>query len=165
MGAGETEARTAQGFVGSWLLSVGVGMQPSPLPHDLSGPLDADAVAAFMADGTAVGSISPSYPVPDESIRTDRLYVGACCGSWELTGDRTATVRGAALLYVDSGESAATLFVDATLELDPDEDTFSGPYTVEVHLTRGWTRNLPSLDGSIQGWRVGAPIGARASDG
>ena len=118
--------------------------------------------SAFLADGTLIASGSPAYPVPNEATSGKRLLVGTGCGSWAITGERIATLRCAALLRHENGNSVATVFVDATVELDPENDTFSGPYTLEIHLSRAWTRDLPPLDGSIQGWRVVAPKGAGA---
>jgi hypothetical protein len=80
-----------------------------------------------------------------------------------MTGELTATVRIAALLRHEDGNSVATVFVDTTVQLDTDNDTFSGPYTIKSHLSRAWDQDLPSLDGSVQGWRIGTPTGAGAA--
>jgi hypothetical protein len=149
-----------QVFVGSWLVSYLVGKPPSVLTRELINPLFAKAAVSFLAGGALIASGSPAYPVPNQATSGDRLLVGTGCGSWAMTGELTATVRFAVLLRHEDGNTVATVFVDAIVQLDPDNDTFSGPYTVESHLSRAWTRNLPSLDGSIQGWRIGAPTGA-----
>jgi hypothetical protein len=149
-----------QVFVGSWLVSYLVGEPPSVLTRESINPLAAEAAVSFLAGGALIASGSPAYPVPDQATSGDRLLVGTGCGSWAMSGELTATVRIAALLRHEDGNSVATVFVDTTVQLDPDNDTFSGPYTVVSHLSRAWTRNLPSLDGSVQGWRIGTPTGA-----
>lgn len=150
--------RTAPGqnFVGAWLVSIRVGEPPDLLDRSSINPLAADALVSLLADGTLVASASPAYPVPNQAIQADRLLAGAGHGSWASHGEREARFRCAALLYTDSGNAVATLFIDASVQLGHD-DTFSGAYTVQSHLSRGWTRNLPSLDGSVQGWRVETP--------
>jgi hypothetical protein len=152
-------AVSEQVFLGSWLVQISVGQAPSVLRRDSINPLAADALVSFLADGTLIASGSPVYPVPAGAIQADRLLAGTGHGSWVAQGEGAVAVRCAVLLYLESGSSEATLFVDATVQLDPDNDTFSGPYTIDTHLSRHWVRNLPPLDGSVQGWRVEAPTG------
>ncbi|MGK5114652.1 MULTISPECIES: hypothetical protein [unclassified Geodermatophilus] len=142
-------------LVGAWFLHVRVGEPPSALERELINILFADAVAAFAADGTASVSVSPVYPVPDQAVSTEHLLVGTGFGTWTSTGERTAAVTCGALIRDAEGNSVATLVLTGAVEHDAESDTFSGPYTIESHLTRAWSRNLPSLDGSVQGWRVG----------
>jgi hypothetical protein len=159
-GPSNEQLATDRDFVGAWLVSYVVGEPPSVLTRDSINPLAAEALVSLLADGTLIASGSPAYPVPNGATRGERLLVGTGCGSWAMADERTAMLRCAALLRHENGNSVATVFVDATVQLDPDNDTFSGRYTIESHLSRAWTRNLPSLDGSVQGWRIGAPTGA-----
>jgi hypothetical protein len=171
-GANDERGTSGHAFLGSWLVDIGVDEPPASLNRDSINPLSADALAGFLADGTLVASLSPAYAVPNEAIEGDRLLVGTGLGSWAVVDEETVAVRCAVLLRQESaarsdpelesmiiGRSVATLFVNATVRMDAANDTFSGPYTVESHLDRAWTRNLPPLDGSVQGWRVGAATG------
>ena len=162
---GGHERATPEVFVGSWLVSIRLGEAPSVLRRDSINPLAADALVSFLADGTLVASGAPAHPVPNEAIQGDRLLVGTGHGSWVALGERAAEVKCAALLHQENGNSVATIFVDATVRLDPDNDTFNAPYSIESHLARGWIRDLPPLDGSVQGWHAGAPPGTGTSAG
>lgn len=141
-------------IVGAWLVSYGLGATPQPLNWEHINPLSADVTAVFNADGLVTVSLSPSYPVPDQAISATQLLVGAGSGAWTATSDGRVALRGAAVVRNQKGHSVATLFLDAELTLDAGAHTFHGPYTIEPYLTRGWTRNLPNLDGAVQGWRI-----------
>lgn len=149
-----------QVFVGSWLVRYLIGEPPSALTNDSINVFLAEGAVSFLAGGVLIASGSPTYPMPNGAASADRLLVGTCCGSWAMTGELTAAVRIVAPLRREDGQPTAVVFVDATVQLDPGNDTFSGPYTVQSLLTRAWTRNLPPLDGSVQGWRIGAPTAA-----
>jgi hypothetical protein len=141
-------------IVGAWLVSHSLGGTPKPLGRQHINPLAAESVAVFTADGLLTVSLSPAYPVPDQAISATQLLVGTAAGSWTATDDGRITARCAAVLRNERGSAVATLFLDAAIDLDTDADTFSGAYTIEPHLTRAWVRNLPKLDGSVQGWRI-----------
>jgi hypothetical protein len=142
-------------LVGAWFIDVRVGEPPSALKRDVINMLFADSIASFAADGSASVSVSPIYPVPDHAISAKHLLVGAGFGSWASTGEGTAEVTCGALIRDETGDSVATLILTSTVEHDAASDTISGPYKIDSHLKRVWTRNLPILDGSVQGWRVG----------
>lgn len=144
-------------IVGAWLVSHRLGEKPEPLSRDNINPLAADAVAVFGADGLLTVSVAPAYPVPDQAIHATQLLVGAGAGAWVAAGDGRITARCAAVVRNERGFAVATLFLDAEIDLDTGTDTFSGAYTIEPHLKRTWVRNLPNLDGSVQGWRVAPP--------
>jgi hypothetical protein len=166
-GATDAPAMPDRRFVGCWLVSVRVGRAPSVLRRDVINPLDADGIVTLLGDGALVACGAPERPVPEHAIQGDRLLVADAHGSWAALGEREAAFRCAAVLYRENGGAVATLFIDGTVEIDPDNDTLSGPYTVESHLTRAWTRNLPALDGSVQAWRLEppSPTGAPADRG
>jgi hypothetical protein len=142
---------------GPWLVEIRVGEPPKVLRRDVINPLSANALVTVEAGGTLIASGSPIHPIPNQAIGGDHLYVPAGHGTWVPDGERGARFRLAALLCLERGASVATLFIDGSVEIDAEHDTFTGPYAVDVHLSRGWTRGLPALDGSVQGWRVEAP--------
>jgi hypothetical protein len=159
MAASSDVTTSAPGFLGAWFVDIRVGEPPEVLRRDVINPLSADALMSFQEGGSLIASGTPSYAIPDHIrvISGDRLQVGARHGSWVDEGEQRAQFRGAALLYGDDGNSVATLLIEGTAEIDPEHDTFSGPYVVEPHLSRRFTGNLPDFNGSVQGWRIGRP--------
>jgi hypothetical protein len=149
-----TPIATEQGFVGSWMVQVGMGERPSTASGVIN-PLFAEGLATFMADGTFIAAGSPVYPTPDGGPPGDQLFVGPVHGSWVATDERTAVVTFRALLRQADGNVVGSVDIDVTVELDQGDETLTGSYTVaDVVLSRAWTRNLPPLDGWMHASRI-----------
>jgi hypothetical protein len=154
---------TAEGhrFVGAWLVSYRIGKPPSVLDDESPNPLSAEGLMVFNADGTFVAHGSPVYSNPTSDRAEATLLAGAGVGHWKAVDEYRAAVSLAVVLrsahpFGITGNSVATLFFAAHLELDAAHDSLSGAYSVDVHLSRYFSRDLPPLDGSVQAWR--APV-------
>ena len=121
--------KKVKGLVGSWDVQIETPVQGGPFPAFLS----------FFTDGIMTGDEANS----DETT---------AYGNWTPTGGRGVAYTFKSLIGSPQGASAGSLKVVGTLEYDAGQDTWTGPFKIDVFDPSG---NVIFTDrGTLTGTRI-----------
>jgi hypothetical protein len=137
--AQEQLIRQAQGFIGSWRLTI-MPAQGTPVP----------ALMTCCADGTLISSSLPVEPALGSPV--DVLYVSSCHGTWEATGPDTGRCTFVGLAANGQGQPFGSATITSNVTLGSDGQTFTGSYHATVADPEGTT--MATEDGLVQATRI-----------
>jgi hypothetical protein len=131
-------------IVGSWRVSVHI--------------LGVDGVLTNLARLSADGGIVVAFPSPTPAAPNagHRLeYWTSALGEWEAADDESVRMIFVSLGADETGAPAGTHTVTATVTVDPDGKSWSGPFRIDITDAQGAAAG--EVSGTVSAVRISVP--------
>ena len=140
--ADDTLAGGREQLIGSWLVAGTPNGAPTAPPRIL---------VSFTKDGVALRT-APVRQTAPPALGGGTMISGTTHGGWTRLGGRTFALTFVGLLFDEAGAFLATQRVRVAAEVNPADDSFSGPYQTDFLAADG--KVLASVTGMVRGTRI-----------